>query len=277
MRMMNNLDIYFAVCKYTPDLVRQETINVGLVIHCPNPGNEYSKFIRITNKRRIASFDDEYDAEYIDMIFDSLEYEFNYFDLDEEDFYDRFSDINSSDFVIDRTRYYVNEIHFETPKLLKTDNASILKDIQDLKDTYLYYEKPKHKRISAEDVRRLIRKQYNTYKFKNYEEADVFDFSGNSIFDYKYSNTYVKAFTFDYKESKNLYNYMKIFLYDVYKEKEKFQTSKIKIVVNNFDDSGIEYNNVINNEISYFVEQGIDIELQTIADYAHDLIKHGLK
>ncbi|CZR03259.1 DUF3037 domain-containing protein [Trichococcus collinsii] len=273
---MNKLDLYYAVCKYTPDLVRQETINVGIVIHCPNPGFEYSSFIKIKDKRRIANFDDEYDSSYFDMMFESLQYEFNFDDLYEDNFNNRFDDINSSEFLRERIKYYVNEIHFDSIKMLTSSPYEIQKDIEDLKSTYLYYEKPKGKRISTDDVRRLIKKQYKIYHFKDYlENTELTDFVGNPIFDYSYQDTYIKALSFDYKQSSLLYGYIKGLLYDINDNKSILIKKNIKIIVNN-EDNFPEYTHLLNSKINGLRDEGINIHLQTISDYAEYLTNNGL-
>lgn len=63
---MKKLDIYYSVCQYISDDIREERINVGVVVHCP--GFEYSEFIKIKNRARLYSFDDEHDKEYIDIL-----------------------------------------------------------------------------------------------------------------------------------------------------------------------------------------------------------------
>ncbi|MDY0394918.1 DUF3037 domain-containing protein [Virgibacillus halophilus] len=67
--------IYFAVCSYIPDILRGESINVGILVHVPD--NKFVQFYKTKNLSRIRSFDDEVELDVLKALLESIAYQFN--------------------------------------------------------------------------------------------------------------------------------------------------------------------------------------------------------
>lgn len=227
---LNNKTIYFSVCRYIPDILRGESINIGIVVHIPESG--LLSFRKTRNFSRIRSFDDEIELDMIKAVLESLEYQFNT---------NRSSEIpliDSEDFLKQELQYFVNQIQFSEIRVLISEDNKFEEDINDLTDMYLYYDKKKSERIDRNRVRSLASKMVTQSNLKNYInrkpeiknmfKQDTFDFS----IDMNDNKTYIKALTFDYKNSNKFFNEIKSFLYDV----NYFQHThnvKVKVVINN--------------------------------------------
>lgn len=218
-----------------PDPIRRESINVGIVFHCPEQA--WSKFIQINNRNRIRSFDDEYDSDYIALQFRSMHFEFDSDVLD--DYSERFEDINKDYFLEQNTKFYVNEFRFLPVETINTLPETINKDTFDLERTFLYYDRPKGERINTQEVRSLMKKQLSFYNVKN-ENKDIFleaDYTNQDIFDFISGNNAYKAISFDKNRIGNLSNELKVFTYDLLSRKDLISKYKIYIIYDNNLDS----------------------------------------
>jgi Protein of unknown function (DUF3037) len=225
--------IHYAVCKYVPDILRAEFINVGVLAHIPEDG--WSEFHKTKNLKRIKSFDDEVELDVVSVLLESLEYQFNANSLSDVD---NTAYIHKDYFIEEETKYYVNQIQFSEVKTLASYNVQ--EDLNDLYDMYLYYDKPKSDRINTDRVRRLVSKMFTNSAFKssinrrpstqNLFKQYPFDFSINL----KGEETLIKVFSFDYKKFNHLFSEVKSFLYDVNHFK-RMDINNIKVVINNTD------------------------------------------
>lgn len=231
MEKEKSLNLYYAVLQYMPDPIRRESINVGIVFHIPSL--KLSKFVNIKNKNRIKSFDDEYDSEYIQLMFESFKFEFNSDQLDE--YGDRFKNLDSPTFLEENTKFYVNEFRFLPVAAIETTERHFDKDIVDLTSTYLYYDKPKGQRITTNEVKTLMKKQLRilNFDFKKNRKNITSDFYKDEIFDYASTDLALKAISFDKSRSKDLSNELKILYYDLATKKDQIGNTQIIIVVDN--------------------------------------------
>lgn len=231
MEKEKSINLYYAVLQYMPDPIRRESINVGIVFHIPSL--KISKFANIKNKNRIKSFDDEYDSEYIQLMFESFKFEFNSDQLDE--YGDRFENLDSPTFLEENTKFYVNEFRFLPVAAIETTERHFDKDIVDLTNTYLYYDKPKGQRITTNEVKSLMKKQLRilNFDFKKNRKNITSDFYKDEIFDYASTDLALKAISFDKSRSKDLANELKILYYDLATKKDQIGNTQIIIVVDN--------------------------------------------
>ncbi|MBF7130936.1 DUF3037 domain-containing protein [Pediococcus pentosaceus] len=264
---MTNKELLFSVAKYTPDLIRDESINIGIVIHVPD--DSFSLFVPTKNKQRIRSFDDEYDPEYMNMVLESLEFEFNNMTLDDYSADNRFKSINSVDYIANKTKYYANELRFSKIQHMITSSKETEKDIKDLIDTYLYYDKPKNKRITKRQVTSLLKKRIKNLNLKEHikpsdEKTKYFD---TPIFDFETPSTYIKTMALDYKRETSLFDELKQSIFDVTLS-DKIDTDKtINFVVNNGPDD--ELYTKTKEILNYYIRT--DVKLVTLADYVSQI------
>ncbi|MGY3267667.1 hypothetical protein ACVWY7_000583 [Bacillus sp. TE9106W] len=224
--------IYYTVCRYVPDILRDEFINIGVLTHIPE--DEWCHFHKTKNLARIKHFDDEIDNDVISVLLESLEYQFNtnHFDFQGSEF------IGHRHFLEEEISYFVNQIQFSEIRTLASDDID--SDITDLCDMYLYYDNKKSERISRERVKRLVSKMFTNSslnsrverqpQYKNSLNQQTFDFSVNL----NDTQMFVKALSFDYKQQNKLFTEIKSFIYDINDfESNHMNTKDIKVVINN--------------------------------------------
>lgn len=236
MRKLNS-KLYYSVLKYIPNVIRMESINVGIAIHCP--AKKFSHFYETKNKPRLKAFDDEYNPTFFRMVMSSLKYELNFGDINVDtlnlEFNDeqkRFSDITNEEFLNNRISYLANEFRFTPVQSMIAED--IIKDVEDLKDMYLFYDKPKNNRITRKQVQRLLNKQMQSYNLSNVRKSPTFKdiFGGQIKFDYSVNNnTLLRAITFDYQDQSKLINELKLTLYNL-ENTDYSDVSKIFLVRN---------------------------------------------
>lgn len=233
--------IFFAICRYVPSLLRGESLNIGFVYHIPTLEN--LGFYESKNIKRLRSFDDELDSDTINMIFESLKYDFN----SSPDIYlndDLELPLTDSNLLKHKLYNYVNQIQFGEISVMEFDyvnQESVNNTLQDIADIYLYFDKPKSKRMSHERVKALARK---IVKASDYADTLSNATNDNAVFytqpyDFKIrlndKPLYIKGFSFDYSQYKSFYKEMKSYLYDlnhaVYEN--GLEIDEVKIVINN--------------------------------------------
>lgn len=230
---MKTFNILYSVLRYIPSAIRMESIIVGLAVHIPF--KQYSHFYRIKNTRRVASFDDEYNKDFFNMIMDSLSYDLDYsYEKASQSLLDdnneRFMDIQHEDFLNARTSYLANEFQFSPIESFQTTDAEYKADLEDLQKMYLYYDRPKSERITKTRVKNLLSKQINSYHLANIiRSPKIFDdFGGSNLYDYQINNKIlIKAISFDYKRINQLSIELKNVIYDL----SQLDTSSISNII----------------------------------------------
>ena len=139
--------------------------------------------------------------------------------------------------------------------------------IEDLKSTFLYYDKPKNKRITKDKVRRLLSKQVRSYNFSkdriraNPELSN--DLGGMDKYDFQIDKTLLRSMTFDYKRKDNLTTELKVILYDLNSIKPKNDISAVFLISNeleNPEDKKI-YDNFLLNAQKIAKERNYKVDL----------------
>ncbi|MBD3949581.1 DUF3037 domain-containing protein [Tuanshanicoccus lijuaniae] len=233
---MSTVSLLYSVCQYTPDVIRNEKINVAIVIHCPTKGYEFCDIFFIQNKKRLKSFDDEFDSKYINVVFQQLTYQFKYEiesfnEMRDEYSENYFDDINDHNFIENRTYYYANEFSFlEKKTLVNIPTNEISAYIEDLKKTYLYYDFPKKERITKAEVQRLLKKEVKNLNLIQTKQKTK-DFFNNEVFDFEDDSYSIKALTLDYKQLNTLEREIKILHSDLITNRQTLRNKKIRLVV----------------------------------------------
>ncbi|MCG0732322.1 hypothetical protein IMAU60055_01441 [Lactiplantibacillus plantarum] len=273
---MTKIPIYYAVLQYMPDPIRQEKINVGIAIHLPT--EKYSSFIETTNKRRIYNFDDEYDPDYIKMMFEAFHFEFDSVSLDFEAGDDRFSSISSINYLPEKTKFYVNEFQFMATNNIMANSDSLTEDIHDIMRTYLYYDLPKNKRISQKNVRQLLSKRIKQLNLQEHiikpqEQSTAFETS-KIVFDFKTPSAFVKTLSLDYKTLPRLSSQLKIDVFDISQASSQSSITKLDLVLNNNVDE--TYFNSVIPELENWIKEFSsikEINIFKLSSYTENLEK----
>ncbi|MBS0948328.1 hypothetical protein JK167_11605 [Levilactobacillus brevis] len=237
---MNTFKLFFTVLKYIPSPIRRESIIVGIACHIPHL--KMSRFYQIKSMKRVASFDDEYDKDFFQLMMRSFHLELDY-PTSTQDGNENLSlqsditedNVKSKAFLEDRTKYFANEFQFESVQIMDSNLVSYKQDIQDLIKTYLYYDRPKSERITTTEVRRLLSRQLHIIGIKSYERYPnvIGDFNNSSLFDYKLGDYYIKVISFDYSHGSTMAKELKSTLYDLSESIGTKGINKIRIVINN--------------------------------------------
>lgn len=224
--------IYFTVCRYIPDILRGESINVGVLVHVPD--NKSIEFYKTRNLSRIRNFDDEVEIDVLKALLESIDYQFNNNRSSE------FQGIDKKDFLEKELVYFINQIQFSEVRVLNSDNGSLKEHIDDLIDMYLYYDKKKTDRISADRVRSLASKMVSSSYLKNKidRKPSVKNNLNQKPFDFSLElngkTTFFKAISFDYKRTNKFFNEIKSLMYDLSYIKD-VNNVDIKVIINNTD------------------------------------------
>src|SRR5699024_8961655 len=151
----------------------------------------------------------------------------------------RFNNISEPDFLSRKISYLTNEFRFSSVQSINISDKDWSSVIEDLKSTFLYYDKPKNKRITKDKVRRLLSKQVRSYNFSkdriraNPELPN--DLGGMDKYDFQIDKTLLRSMTFDYKRKDNLTTELKVILYDLNNIKHKNDISAIFLISNELE------------------------------------------
>lgn len=253
-----------------------ESINVGIVIHTPQIS--FSHFYKLKNMRRVASFDDEYNKDFFNMTMDSLRFDLNLpVDDDLADislgYEDRFEQISSPSFLQNQTSFLSNEFQFSPVQTIQTSMKELQADIQELKGTFLYYDRPKSQRITKREVKRILSKNLRSYSLSNLERKPniTSDFSNEPVFDFKVGDKYIKAISFDYAHNATMATELKSTLYDINKVISEDSVPEIIIATN--DGSNTELYQFFLSKLKELTKKdpNAKIELVPLSDFYQTL------
>lgn len=155
----------YAVLRYVPSLEREEFINIGIAFHSPE--DKYLNLSITDNFKRVKTFDDEVDINFLKLILNGMEDEF------EPSTIDGFSEkqLKNPDLLNEYTKFYVNQLQFSEVKFILSNN--ILCDEKSLFDTYVYFDAPKNERITKDKVKSLMSRVFTSNKKKFEYKKDV--------------------------------------------------------------------------------------------------------
>ncbi|MBZ5968830.1 DUF3037 domain-containing protein [Leuconostoc gasicomitatum] len=235
---MAEVELLYSVLSYRPSSIRRESMNVGIVFHIPQKG--YSKFISLKSRKRLETFDDEYDKNFFNIVMESLRYQFDFPKETIGGEYSRFEDrefskIRDKDFLTSKTKYYANEFYFFNVQGISVEDnrAALQKEMRGLEGIYLYYDRPKNERVTKDEVKRLLSKQIKYNKItgiKRFPKEFIGNFDKSPIFDFQIGDSVIKVITFDYAKKGNLSKELKSVLYDI--EHLDNMNKKLSFIIN---------------------------------------------
>lgn len=266
---MTNI-IYFVICRYVPSVLRGEKVNIGFVYHVPSL--EQMDFIASKNIRRLKSFDDELEVDVINAIFESLKFEFGSDSLEQYEYEDEALDLSNPYLLNDKTSGYVNQIQFSEVNVFESQET-LEKAIKDITDMILYFDKKKNERINQDRVRALAAKIVNSSSYKDtltrfQRTNEFFGLPYDFKFNLNGKDKFIKAFSFEYKQTSAFFKEIKAYLYDLehFVKEGLVSFSDVKIVINNTDLEA-EHERIITRQLPK------DLELITLEKFS-SLIRH---
>lgn len=124
--------IYYTVCQYVPDPVRNERLNIGMAIQIPEL--KFSKFYYHEQLQRLQAFDPDNDLSFMKISLLSFT---ELFDITKQNDYPNFADVTQANFLSDRTQYFVNCFRFSPIKQLTVTPKQVKKTINWLKQRHI--------------------------------------------------------------------------------------------------------------------------------------------
>ena len=122
--------VKYAILKYVPNLERNERINIAIVLHYPVT-NQF-EMITINNWKRVKSFDDAADIQFLKKYVADLEKQFT---INLTNDFDGIS-LDNPLLLDELTKYFVNKFIFEIHEI---DTNEMFGDLlKNLKNIYLY-------------------------------------------------------------------------------------------------------------------------------------------
>lgn len=180
--------VKYAVLKYVPNLERNERINIAVVLHFPE--SEQLEMTIINNWRRVKSFDDEADIQFLKKYVDDLKEQFTV------NLFNDFDGMKLNDNLLldELTKYFVNKFIFEIHEINTNDNFKEL--LENLKNIYLYYDININKRITEKESKAFIERHFLEnnilYERMGSKNAIQEQYGNNINFDYKIDDKYYK-------------------------------------------------------------------------------------
>lgn len=180
--------VKYAILKYVPNVERNEKINIAVTLHFPS--TEQLEMTIINNWKRVKSFDDEADIQFLKKYVNDLREQFTI------NLFNDFDGMSIADPLLldELTRYFVNKFVFEIHEIDTEENFGEL--LRNLKKIYLYYEEGKDKRITEKESKAYIEQhllENNIFYERRGTKNIIQEQYGNNInFDYKINNKYYK-------------------------------------------------------------------------------------
>lgn len=181
-------NVKYAVLKYVPNIERNEKINVAIALHFPE--QEQIEMTIINNWKRVKSFDDEADIQFLKRYVNDLKKQFT------NNLFNDFNGMKLTDPLLldELTKYFVNKFVFEIHEINTTSSFNEL--LKNLIDIYLYYDITKDKRITEKESKAFIEQHFleNNISYERMgSKNSIQERYGNNInFDYKIDDKYYK-------------------------------------------------------------------------------------
>jgi hypothetical protein len=187
----------FSVLRYVPNENREEFINIGLVFHSPE--DQFVDLVITNNFRRLKAFDDEIDVDFLKIVLDGLKEDFSITTTTGPSY----RELADWDFLERKTSIFVNQLQFSSIYIIRS--IDIGEDFKKLFKTYVYFDTPKKKRFTDNDVRSIMNRVLRTKEvFQKIDRNISFDIGPQTIeLDYKIETEndklkLIKTFSFDY-------------------------------------------------------------------------------
>ena len=180
--------VKYAILKYVPNVERNEKINIAVTLHFPN--TKQLEMTIINNWKRVKSFDDEADIQFLKKYVNDLREQFTI------NLFNDFEGMSIDDPLLldELTRYFVNKFVFEIHEIDTEENFGEL--LRNLKKIYLYYEEGKDKRITEKESKAYIEQHLLenniSYERRGTKNTIQEQYGNNINFDYKINNKYYK-------------------------------------------------------------------------------------
>ena len=230
---MNENKVEYAALKYYNNIISDECLYIGILFH--NLTNGKRDFRHITNFKRLQSFDDEVDIDFIKAYLHGIKEQV------EENLFNRNKFFSIKEF----SRIYVNEMKFTKANIIQVnDNEDYVEKITKM---YLKFDFNKETRLTKAEEKKYIKKiLISSFKKLSSNKIEG-QYKENVTFDYVINNIAIKFFSFKGKDVSKLISSAKywgftaeelkdryniVFLYDSDNiEKSSFEENIVKNIL----------------------------------------------
>ncbi|SHH76065.1 Protein of unknown function [Caloranaerobacter azorensis DSM 13643] len=202
--------IEFSVLSYYTTLIGDECITLGILFH--NLTTNERVFEITTNWRRLASFDDELDIEFVKEYLKGIKYTVERNILN---YNDNFS-------IREFIKHYVNEFRFGSVQSYRTDEVDDF--IEKTKKIFLRFDYNKKERLNKNEERAYIRELLKSNRIEYSTKKISGKYDDNIKFDYVIGDYGIKIFIFEGKSLSHLISAAKTWSYNAYELKDKIKT-----------------------------------------------------
>lgn len=200
--------VEFSVLSYYPSFITTDSITVGVLFNVP--GNNKREFKHISNWRRLLSFDDELDKEFVETLFDGIQYQIqdNLF--------------TNGKFVIRNfTRFYVNEFRFDD--VISTEVDNIDEFIDETHKVYMRLDFDKSKRLKKNEEIKYLKYVLLDNQIEHSTEKVTGEYNESIKFDFVLDNYGIKLFNINESNVGHLMNHIKAWAYNAEELKDKYK------------------------------------------------------
>lgn len=195
--------VEYSVLRYCPSAISGESINLGVVLFCPENNSATFEHIASSAYSRLHSFDDELDINIVKNVLSLIKE-----DIDDVNklFYNDIQKFDLKQYI----RYFKNEFHFAN--LITMEYNSFDEAVEEIKNIHLRLYLPKLNRPCKVDPNNFIEKiiKNNNIKYsKNKVKADNYNLNVKYDFLLNNNSTGIKLFNINKDNIKNIDNSLK--------------------------------------------------------------------
>lgn len=154
---------FISILRYMPSSLREEFVNIGLVLHSPE--DQYISIKIVDSIKRITSFDDEVSGHVLKKVINNIASNFK---SDENYNLFSFDELSDPNLLSKKTNRFVNTIRFSSIKKVSLDDAPLEEHLEKLFKIYVHFEVKKNERLSEHEILDNLKKYFSQKKLDFY-------------------------------------------------------------------------------------------------------------
>lgn len=188
--------IKYSVLRYFPSKISGESINLGLL--CAAEEDAYRRFIHHGNWRRLRSFDDEINLDFIKLLFRQIE----------EDLEDSLCSYENKFSIEKYIKNYTGDFAFDSVQILPYEDLSDI--VHQLEGIYLKFDIEKEKRLTKNEEKKFIENIMDTSGLSFMKRVRVAgEMDDPVVYDYLIDEYGIKILNLDNKDINRMFSTVK--------------------------------------------------------------------
>lgn len=201
--------IQFTALKYYNSFISDECLYIGMLYNNLTTGEV--TFSNIKNFKRLATFDDEIDIDFVKLYLAGIKNEV------ESRIYNYNKPFELSNYI----KTFVNSFRFSEIKYIETNDVNA---IENLNKIYLKFDYAKTQRLNSDTETAYIKQLFISSNVKFDSKPLVGHYNENINYDYKTNNFAIKIFHFKDKNLKKMINTAKSWSFNALEMKDYYKT-----------------------------------------------------